>query len=140
MTQRPEQDLGTGRTQRVDQWLWHARIFKTRSLAAKTVLAGKVRVNQQRVPKASHTVRVGDVVTVPQGDWVRVLRIAALATRRGPAAEAQSLFEDLSPERPPTGRGANTQAPASGERPRGAGRPTKRERRKLERLLGPGER
>lgn len=74
---------------RVDKWLWHARFFKTRSLAAKQVGAGHVRVNGSKASKPSQNVAVGDVLTFSQGHQVRVVRILALSERRGPASEAR---------------------------------------------------
>ena len=85
---------------RLDKWLWHARFFKTRSLAATKVGEGKVRVNAQPVSKPATSVQAGDVLTFAQGDWARVIRIEAIGTRRGPAPEAQTLYTDLAPERP----------------------------------------
>ncbi len=84
-------------TQRLDKWLWHARVVKTRSVATALVQAGKVRVNRGKVLKASHMVKLGDVITVAVGGRVRVLRVAGFAERRGPAAEAQELYGDLTP-------------------------------------------
>ncbi len=88
-------------TQRLDKWLWHARVVKTRSIAAALVQAGKVRVNRAKVLKASHMVKLGDVITVAAGGRVRVLRVTGFAERRGPAAKAQELYGDLTP---PTAR------------------------------------
>lgn len=82
---------------RVDKWLWQARFFKSRSLAAEMVAAGRLRISGQPVGKPAKSVRAGDVLTFPQAGHVRVVRILALGTRRGPAAEAQSLYEDLAP-------------------------------------------
>ena len=98
MTSAPEPQNTA--TQRIDLWLWHARFFKTRSLATKMCRAGKVRLNGQVIRKASVTVGPEDVLTFPQGDHVRIARILAPG-RAGavPAAEAQSLYEDLSPPR-----------------------------------------
>jgi ribosome-associated heat shock protein Hsp15 len=86
---------------RIDKWLWYARFFKTRGLAASVVTAGHLRIDAHRIAKASHAVRVGHTLTFPQGRAIRVIRIVALATRRGPASEAQALYEDLSPPPPP---------------------------------------
>lgn len=82
-------------TERLDRWLWHARFFKTRSLAARVAAQGKVRLNGQRVAKAAQAVRVGDVLTFPQGHAVRVVRVLGFALRRGPAAEGQALYADI---------------------------------------------
>ncbi|MGF1454894.1 MAG: RNA-binding S4 domain-containing protein [Alphaproteobacteria bacterium] len=132
-------------SQRLDKWLWYARFFKTRSLAARVVTDGKVRLGvgdarPERVTKAAQTVRVGDVLTFPQGTRVRVVRIRAAGTRRGPAEEAAMLYEDLAPATP---RGDGPTAGAPGEdagpsrepvpsRESGTGRPTKKDRRALE--------
>ena len=115
---------------RLDKWLWQARFFKTRTLAAREVAAGHVRVNGVRVVKPAQAVGMTDVLTFAQGARVRVVRIAALGTRRGPAPEAQALYDDLSePE-------AEKIVPAA-PRYEGKGRPTKRDRRKLD-LNDPG--
>lgn len=82
---------------RIDKWLWQARFFKSRGLAAKICERGRIRLNRQPVSKPHQRIRVGDVLTFPQGKLVRVVRIAALGIRRGPAPEAQTLYEDLSP-------------------------------------------
>ncbi|WP_193217565.1 RNA-binding S4 domain-containing protein [Roseobacter sp. TSBP12] len=85
---------------RLDKWLWYARFFKTRSLAAKIVTGGHVRVNSNKVSKAATTVGAGDVLTFAQGNHIRVVKLVACGTRRGPAPEAQALYEDLSPPVP----------------------------------------
>ncbi|MCB1364949.1 MAG: RNA-binding S4 domain-containing protein [Rhodobacteraceae bacterium] len=112
---------------RIDKWLWHARFFKTRSLAAKQVAAGHVRVNGTRALKPAQPVAAGDVLTFAQARRVRVVRILELGARRGPAPEAQALYADLTPE-PDPGRAA----PAPGLD--GGGRPTGRDRRQMERF------
>ena len=116
-------------TLRIDKWLWYARFFKTRGLATKVVAAGHVRVNSDRVAKASHAVGPGDTLTFPQGRQIRVIRIVELGDRRGPAPEAQALYEDLTPPKPP--RAEQTRAEAGG-------RPTKKDRRRYEADRGPG--
>jgi len=80
---------------RLDKWLWHARFFKTRGLAAQLVGRGRLRINRTVVKKAHYRVRPGDVLTFPQGPHVRVVRVVAIGTRRGPASEARTLYEDL---------------------------------------------
>lgn len=112
---------------RIDKWLWFARLAKTRTLAQKLAVSGRVRVNRRKNDSAAHPVKVGDVLTIAFDASVRVLRVAALGSRRGPAAEARLLYEDLSP--PPSA------APVA-ERPAGTGRPTKRDRRAFERFRG----
>ena len=115
---------------RIDKWLWAARVFKTRSLATDACDGGKVDVNEQAA-KPAKLVRVGDSVkvTLPQGRR-RILKIMALDDKRGSAQVAARLFEDHSPPAPP-----RRHAPPP-YRPPGAGRPTKRERRTLDRLRG----
>ena len=80
---------------RLDKWLWQARFFKGRDLAAELVTGGHLRLNGQRCTKPGHAVALGDVLTFPQGTQIRVVRIVALGQRRGPAPEAQALFIDL---------------------------------------------
>ena len=112
---------------RLDKWLWQARFLKSRSLAAKLCAGGRVRINRRPIDKPSAQVRTGDVLTFALGNHIRVVRIAALGSRRGPAVEARTLYEDLSapPPSPP---------PAAVMRARGSGRPTKADRRAIDRL------
>ena len=120
--------------QRIDKWLWHARVVRTRGAAADLVGAGHVRINGARIAAASRPVRPGDVVTIALDRRVRVLKVAGYAERRGSAEVARVLFEDLTPA--PVQVAAE---PIAGEREPGAGRPTKRDRRDIERLQGPDE-
>ncbi len=80
---------------RIDKWLWHARFCKTRGLAADLVQGGKLRVNGQKVLKPGRAVGPGDVLTLAFGGQVRVLRVLACGTRRGPATEAALLYHLL---------------------------------------------
>ena len=112
---------------RLDKWLWHARFFKTRSLAAARVQAGSVRVNGQQVQKRATQIVAGDVLTFAMGDDVRVIQIDAIGTRRGPAPEAQTLYTDLSPPVPKS-KEKQPENPAF----EGKGRPSKRDRRVLD--------
>jgi ribosome-associated heat shock protein Hsp15 len=121
--------------QRIDKFLWFARFFKSRTLAATVVTSGRVRINGARCEKASTIVKVGDVLTFPAGPRVRVIKVVAGGERRGPASEAQTLYEDLTP--PPDVRAAEPPAPA--KRERGTGRPTKKERRETDAWLGDDE-
>jgi ribosome-associated heat shock protein Hsp15 len=82
--------------QRLDLWLWCARLAKTRSECARLVAGGAVRLNRQPTDKAHARLRIGDVLTLALHGKVRVWRVLALASRRGPAAEARLLYEDLS--------------------------------------------
>jgi ribosome-associated heat shock protein Hsp15 len=82
---------------RIDKWLWHARFYKTRNLAQRAACSGILRLNNARVQKAGVAVKPGDVLTVPRGQRdVTVVRIQALGARRGPAPEAQELYQVLS--------------------------------------------
>lgn len=118
---------------RVDKWLWHARFFKSRGLAGDAASSGSLRLNGVRVEKASQQVRAGDVLTFPKAGQVRVIRVDAIGSRRGPAPEAQALYTDLAPPEPSAPR-----APSVAEREAGAGRPTKRERREIDAMRRSG--
>jgi ribosome-associated heat shock protein Hsp15 len=126
-------------SQRLDKWLWFARFARTRSLAARLVEDGKVRVNREKIIKPAQSVRPGDVITAAIGGRVRVVRIVQPGGRRGPAEEARGLYEDLTPPDEPTAAAPGMAATASGRAP-GAGRPTKRERRKLDAARAQAER
>jgi ribosome-associated heat shock protein Hsp15 len=119
-------------TLRLDKWLWYARFARTRTTAAKLITEARFRVNGQATDKSHHAVRIGDVLTFPLGRHVRVIKVLALAERRGPAPEARLLYEDLDPPQP----APVSATPTDAVRPAGAGRPTKRERRALDRLQG----
>ena len=116
---------------RADKWLWAARVFKTRSLATRACDGGKVDINAEAA-KPAKLVRAGDrvEVTLPRGRR-RILKVTAIGDRRGSAEIARELYEDLTPPEPPRLR----QAPPPFRAP-GTGRPTKRERRNIERLRG----
>jgi ribosome-associated heat shock protein Hsp15 len=118
--------------QRIDKWLWHARVVRTRSSAAALVDEGHVRLNGARVSANSQPVKLGDVVTVALDRTVRVIKVIGFAERRGDADAARRVCEDLTPKVEPV---ATTES-AVGARDPGAGRPTKQERRALDRLLG----
>lgn len=119
-----------GAPRRLDQWLWYARFFKSRSAATRFCSEGRLRVNTRIVAKAHHHVKEGDVLTFMLGERVRVIRVVGLGTRRGPAPEAQGLYEDLSPPALPR---STADAPPIRREP-GSGRPTKAERRAIDRL------
>ncbi|MDF1749472.1 MAG: RNA-binding S4 domain-containing protein [Alphaproteobacteria bacterium] len=132
----PKENPGSVQKGRLDKWLWHARFFKTRTRAAEVIAGGHVRVNRQPVRKTSHSVGAGDVLTFLQEKDVRVIEIQAIADRRGPASEAQTLYKDLAPPQPHS----KTDDPAPvALRGDGAGRPTKKERRDTDRLRGQGD-
>ena len=86
--------------QRIDRWLWHARVVRTRAAAADLAATGHVRVNGQRVAAASRAVHLGDVVTVSLSHGVRVLKVTGFAERRGPHPTAQALYQALHDEAP----------------------------------------
>jgi ribosome-associated heat shock protein Hsp15 len=120
-----------GTSLRLDKWLWHARFARTRSLAAKLVSEARFRINGNPTEKAHHAVRPGDVLTFPLGRHIRIIKVLALGTRRGPAPEAQTLYADLDPPKP---NPPAAKDPPVATRTDGAGRPTKRERRATDRL------
>ncbi|MFV0246301.1 MAG: RNA-binding S4 domain-containing protein [Qingshengfaniella sp.] len=113
-------DAPPPQTVRLDKWLWQARFFKTRSLAAGATATGRLRINGRRVTKPAQSVRPGDVLTLPLGPQIRVIRILGLATRRGPAPEARALYEDLETAAP---------APQAGAPLARSGRPSRDDRR-----------
>ena len=80
---------------RIDKWLWHARFYRTRVLAQAAASAGLIRLNGHRVEKSSVDVEPGDVLTLPRGREVVVVKVIGIAIRRGPASEAQRLYEIL---------------------------------------------
>lgn len=127
--------IETGDKIRLDLWLWYARFFKTRSLATKVCKAHKVRINGEHSKKASTTVGPGDVLTFPQGAHVRVVKILACGTRRGPAPEAQALYEDLSPVEEQAKAKKEEAKTAPALREAGSGRPTKAQRRAIDKLM-----
>ncbi len=118
---------------RIDRWLWAARFYKSRTLAAKACTGGKVDINGKGA-KPHKTVRPGDMVEFVTGDWERKVKVLKLSESRGPATAARLLYEDLSPP-PPTKEDFLFGSTPS--RPRGSGRPTKRERRKIDKFRGP---
>lgn len=119
--------------QRVDRWLFFARVVKSRSLAAKLAQAGRVRINGEKTDQAADTVRPGDTLTVTLERRILVYRVLSPGSRRGPAEEARLLYEDLSP--PPVAAEALPDA-LPPVRAIGSGRPTKKERRQTDRLRG----
>ena len=120
-------------SQRIDKWLWYARIAKSRTLAAELVAEGKVRVNRIRVEKPSALVKSGDVLTIAIAARIRILEVLAPGTRRGPAPEAQLLYVDLTPPPPPRDPTVDPRSLEHG-RDAGTGRPTKRDRRLTDKL------
>ncbi len=120
---------------RVDKWLWAVRVFKTRTAATSACTAGRVRVGDEPAKPATK-VQIGDVVEARRGDRTIIYRVAGLVDKRVGAKLVEELAEDLSP--PPTQRPSRLDAPPGGARLRGEGRPTKKERRDIDRLRGRG--
>jgi ribosome-associated heat shock protein Hsp15 len=147
-SEEPSGRVATDQTQRLDKWLWYARVAKTRSLAAALVERGRIRVNRVRTQKPSHTIKPGDVITASVHRDVRILKVLQAGTRRGPATEAQGLYEDLTPANElrstAAQRGASESAVTTGASQTSmdppTGRPSKKERRQLLRLKGQGNR
>jgi len=123
---------------RLDKWLWAARFFKTRSLAAAAIAAGHVSVNGERA-KAAKALRAGDAIEIRKPPFVHSIVVRALSERRGPAAEAQALYEETVESRSRRMQvAAELRGVSAG--PRFRGRPTKKDRRDYERWFrGSGE-
>ncbi|WP_349365892.1 MAG: RNA-binding S4 domain-containing protein [Nitratireductor rhodophyticola] len=119
--------------QRIDKWLFFARVVKSRSLAARLAQAGRVRVNRNKIEQAAYQIKVGDVLTISLDRRILVYRVLAPGARRGPAEEARTLYEDMTPPAPP-----KEVAAVPPKRDMGAGRPTKKERRALDRWRDDG--
>jgi ribosome-associated heat shock protein Hsp15 len=126
----------TDRSVRIDRWLWAARFYKTRSQAAASIEGGKVRLNDAR-PKTGAPVRIGDVVRIRSGPIERTVVVQGLAERRGTAAEGTALYTETA-ESMARRKEREAQLKLMPETSfRGKGRPTKRERRDLDRLRDP---
>ena len=118
---------------RLDKWLWYARFFKTRNLATQLIASGKLRLNGEVMSKPHRAALVGQVLTFVQQNDVRVIEIVALGQRRGPASEAVTLYNDLSPP-VVTAKTVDKTGRDFENRTRGSGRPTKRLRRETDQL------
>jgi len=119
---------------RIDKWLWAARFFKTRSLAADAVEAGQVRLNEERV-KPAHPVKIGDAIAVRKRGIEWDVRVTGVAERRGSASDAALLYRETAESVAIRTEEALRRKAAADAEPRHPGRPTKRERRKLEDFL-----
>lgn len=96
----------TPSSQRLDQWLWHSRLIKSRSLAARLVGSGAVRVNRLKIARPGHHIKSGDVLSFMQADRLHVIEVLATAERRGPAREARLIYRDIAhPPRAPSSHG-----------------------------------
>jgi ribosome-associated heat shock protein Hsp15 len=127
-------DASTPGRVRIDKWLWAARFFKTRSLAAEAITAGKVEVNEERV-KPAKLVQVGDSVSVRLGPYLHVVQVRAISERRGPATVAATLYEETAESSAVRAKLAEQlrMAPAAFVYEE-KGRPTKRDRRDIDRF------
>ncbi|MER9015319.1 RNA-binding S4 domain-containing protein [Mesorhizobium sp. M0898] len=124
----------TDARQRIDKWLFFSRAVKSRTLGARLVVAGRVRINRDKAAQASDTVRPGDVLTITLERRIFVWKVLGTGVRRGPAEEARLLYEDMSPPPAPKGEALPDAVPPLREA--GSGRPTKKERRQTDHLLG----
>jgi ribosome-associated heat shock protein Hsp15 len=115
---------------RFDKWLWAARFYKTRALAAQAIDAGQARINDERV-KPAHATRVGDAVTVRKEGIVWSVEVVGMADRRGSATIAATLYRETPESAAAREADRARRAAAAAAAPRFAGRPTKRDRRKL---------
>ena len=113
---------------RIDKYLWHARLYKSRTMAAEAVSNGRVRINGDHCAKPAAAVKPGDVLTVTAGSHVRIIKVVAYGVRRGPASEARQLYEDLTPAAPPRDEVADDQTPNPMRKP------TSRERKAITQL------
>jgi ribosome-associated heat shock protein Hsp15 len=118
--------------QRIDKWLWHARIVRTRSAAAALAASGAVRLNGVRIDAPAKAVKAGDVVTIALDARVRVLKVTGFSPRRGGAEQGRALYEDMAPAEPDPARRSDDRPVA--RRDPGSGRPTKQQRRAIERF------
>ena len=126
-------DSSTDDRHRIDKWLWHVRLFKTRSLAAGAVSGGKVKVDGERV-KPAHALRIGQLVSVTLGERSIAVNVLALPSRRGPATEAQACYAETAASAESSARHREARRLAALLRPQADHRPDKRERRQLDKL------
>jgi ribosome-associated heat shock protein Hsp15 len=123
---------------RLDKWLWAARFFKTRSLAQQAVAGGRAQLNGERT-KPAHEVKVGDMVVVRVGDWRWEVKVKALSDKRGPAEEARKLYDETEASRAERERRGDLRRWGTEPAATLKGRPTKRDRRRLDDLISPPE-
>jgi len=116
-------------SQRIDKWLWHARFFKTRSLAQKQVATGKIRVDSEKISSPSRKILIGNVLTITRDRDIKIIEILGIADKRGPYSQAQLLYNDLSPPKPEKQKQEETVESMS--RIQSEGRPTKHQRKQI---------
>lgn len=116
-------------SQRIDKWLWHARLYKTRSIAQKQVTTGKIRVDREKISSPSRKVVIGNVLTITRERDIKIIEIAGFAERRGPFSQAQLLYKDLTPPKPKEHVEAKSMESMS--RIQSEGRPSKHQRKQI---------
>lgn len=135
MTSQPSSEPGRSGTCRVDKWLWAVRVYKTRTSASSACTSGRVKVNDEPAKPATK-ITIGDMVAARRGDHLVVYRVTGIVEKRIGAKLVENYVEDHSPPKPK--RQDPVLAPPGGARERGQGRPTKKERRNIDRLRGRG--
>jgi ribosome-associated heat shock protein Hsp15 len=123
---------------RVDKWLWAARFFKTRSLAQQAIAAGRVKLNDARV-KSSHELKTGDALAIRVGDFEWKIVVAALSDKRGPAEQARKLYQETEASQAERERRRDLRRWGAEPASELKGRPTKRDRRRIEDFTTPPE-
>ena len=117
---------------RLDTWLWYARFYKSRSLSSKAILSGIVRVNSNKIIKPASKVKINDVLTINHVNTVRIIQIQSIGSRRGPASEAQALYNDLSPDVTAASKSKDVSEKSKKDTNK---RPTKKDRRILDKIV-----
>ena len=117
---------------RLDTWLWYARFYKSRSLSSKAILSGKLRVNSNKIIKSASKVKINDVLTINHLNKVRIIQVQSLGSRRGPASEAQKLYNDLSGHMIDASKIKSVSEKSKKETNK---RPTKKDRRILDKIV-----
>ena len=117
---------------RLDTWLWYARFYKSRSLASKAILGGKLRVNSNKIIKPASKVKINDVLTINHVNLVKIIKVLNLGARRGPASEAQKLYSDLLTDVTATSKIKDVFEKSKKDTNK---RPTKKDRRILDKIV-----
>ena len=117
---------------RLDTWLWYARFYKSRSLASKAILGGKLRLNSNKIIKPASKVKINDVLTINHVNMVRIIKIQSIGARRGPASEAQTLYNDLSADVTAASKIKDVSEKSKKDTNK---RPTKKDRRILDKIV-----
>lgn len=123
------EETSSNLSQRIDKWLWHARLYKTRSIAQKQVATGKIRVDREKISSPSRKVTTGNVLTITRERDIKIIEIVGIADRRGPYSQAQLLYHDMSPPKPEKQKQEQTRESMS--RIQSEGRPTKHQRKQI---------